>query len=322
MNTYLHQNFYNNINRLLDLNKFTSILIAISGGQDSLCLIKLIEDLMHMNQKKLNIEYIYIDHQWKKDSEKQIKHLINLLTVNKQSLSIYQIKNITNSEVVARNIRYNIIIQHAIKYNYSNIMTAHTNTDQIETFLMQLIRGGGIDAVTSLTKTRVLKNNIRIIRPLIHFSRSDITWFCRKFMLPIWSDISNYEHNIIRNRLRNELIPYLNRYFTLNIEKQINYFIKTSNIENEYIKQNAIKLYLKSRHKTNLALNCLILKHQHEALQLRVLQIFVYHNFQQTLNRNVLNRLLNLIQNKKSNNDIIKWRNLYFKIYYNWLYFY
>ena len=322
MNTYLHQNFYNNINRLLDLNKFTSILIAISGGQDSLCLIKLIEDLMYINQKKLNIEYIYIDHQWKKDSEKQIKHLINLLTVNKQNLSIYQIQNITNSELVARNIRYNIIIQHAIKYNYSNIMTAHTSTDQIETFLMQLIRGGGIDSVTSLTQTRVLKNNIKIIRPLIYFSRSDITWFCRKFMLPIWSDISNYEHNIIRNRLRNELIPYLNKYFALNIEKQINYFIKISNIENEYIKQNAIKLYLKSRHKTNLALNCLILKHQHEALQLRVLQIFVYHNFQQTLNRNILNRLLNLIQSKKSNNCIIKWKNLYFKVYYNWLYFY
>nr|QOS04672.1 tRNA-Ile-lysidine synthase [Sarcopeltis skottsbergii] len=322
MDTYLHKNFYSYINRILNFSQSSSILIAVSGGQDSLCLIKLIQDFVNKYQRQINISYIYIDHQWKADSKQQIKHLINLLNIKQTTVSIYQIREIPNSELEARNIRYKIIIQHAMKYNYSVIMTGHTNTDQIETFLLQLIRGNGIDAVTSLNKHRLLHNHLRIIRPLINFKRSDITWFCRKFTLPIWSDISNYEYNISRNRLRNELLPYLNKYFVFNIEKQINYFLRISDIENEYIRQNAIKLYLKSRHKTNIALNYRIIKQQHQALQVRVLQIFIYHNFNKTLNRSILNRLLILIKKNKNNTYILKWKNLHFKINLNWLYFY
>lgn len=322
MDTYLHHNFYSYINKILDFSQSSSILIAISGGQDSLCLIQLIQDIINKYELTVKIGYIYVDHQWKTDSKKQIKHLINLLKIKQATISIYQIKEIPNSELAARNIRYKIIIQHAITYNYSIIMTGHTNTDQIETFLLQLIRGNGIDAATSLNKYRILNNHLQIVRPLINFSRSDITWFCRKFKLPIWSDISNYEYNINRNRLRNELLPYLNKYFIFNIEKQINYFLNISDVENEYIKQNAIKLYLKSRHETNLALNYWIIKQQHKALQVRVLQIFIYHNFNKKLTKNILNKLLNIIQNNKKNVHILKWKNLNFRININWLYLY
>nr|YP_010904018.1 lysidine synthase [Caulacanthus ustulatus]WCH57269.1 lysidine synthase [Caulacanthus ustulatus] len=276
MNTYLHQKFNTSISKFLTHNSIQSLLIAISGGQDSLCLIKLLETFRKYHNKLLKITYIYVDHQWKKDSYHQIKHLINIIKNYESQIIIYQLKNITKSEVEARKYRYQIIIQYANLYNYSTILTGHTKTDKIETFWQQILRGTSLDGITSLKEYRKLKNKIYIYRPLLKFDRQEIYWFCRKFYLSIWSDITNYEYKITRNRLRHELIPYIYRYFTQNAESKICQFINISNLDNEYIKQNAIKLYLISRHTTNIALNYKFICQQHQALQIKTLQIFFF----------------------------------------------
>nr|WCH58109.1 lysidine synthase [Cystoclonium purpureum f. stellatum] len=274
MTTYLHRKFYHKINKFLINHSTNAILIAISGGQDSLCLIKLVEDFNKRYNLILKITYIYIDHQWKKDSQKQINHLTNIIKTTNQNIIIYQIKNIFKSEIKARQTRYQILLKHALKYKYSSIITAHTKTDKAETFIQQIIRGTSLNGITSFNEQRKLHKNLYMQRPLLDFTRYEINWFCRKFKLPIWSDITNYEYKIPRNRLRNELIPYINRYFTTNIEAKINNFLNISNLENEYIKQNAIKLYLQSRHEINIALNYKLIHKQHIALQKRTLQIF------------------------------------------------
>nr|YP_009295734.1 tRNA(Ile)-lysidine synthase [Mastocarpus papillatus]AOL58218.1 tRNA(Ile)-lysidine synthase [Mastocarpus papillatus] len=322
MYTYLHESFYTNMRNIIDSQPLSSILIALSGGQDSLCLVRLLQDFIKEYKCRLNISYIHIDHQWKKDSQKQVEHLINLLKIKNEKIYIYQIQHIVKSELEARNIRYQILIQHAANYKYTTIITGHTSTDKIETFLQQLMRGTTIDGATSLTHKRQLNKDTQIIRPLINYTRSDLAWFCRKFTLPVWSDISNYEYNINRNRLRNELLPYLNQYFLFNVEQQINYFLHISDIENEYIKQNAIKLYMISRHETNLALNYLLINKQHHALQARTLQIFIYHNFSQSLSQSFLNKIIYTIQKTSIKHYIIEWKNLRLKKYDNWLYIY
>nr|YP_009296249.1 tRNA(Ile)-lysidine synthase [Sebdenia flabellata]AOM65184.1 tRNA(Ile)-lysidine synthase [Sebdenia flabellata] len=317
MITYLHKQFNNIISQLKNIE---FVLVAISGGQDSICLVKLIEDFNTMYCSIKKIEYIYIDHQWRKDSKQQIKHLTNYIDQTPHNLSIYQIPKLTISELEARNLRYQIIIKHAIENHLSTIMTAHTQTDKIETFFQRLMRGASLNGTTSLNFKRQIHNNIQIIRPLIYIKRTDINWFCRKFFLPIWSDITNSYYNINRNRLRHELIPYLNQYFISSIEKHINKFIDESNINNDYIKQNAIKLYIISRHQTNIALNYLTIKPQHPAIQIRILQIFFYHNFNKALNRQISYQLLHLINKKNNNRKQIEWYNLIINIYNNWIY--
>nr|YP_009295838.1 tRNA(Ile)-lysidine synthase [Schimmelmannia schousboei]AOM64773.1 tRNA(Ile)-lysidine synthase [Schimmelmannia schousboei] len=276
MHTYLHIHFNKTIKKILNNNTLNMVLIAISGGQDSMCLIQLMEDFKknYQNIYSINIEYIYIDHQWKKDSKSQIQHLINFIKNKQSSISIYQIKYITASELTARYLRYKTLINHALKHKHMTILTAHSQTDKIETFFQQLMRGTSIDGATSLSNCRNIHKQLKIFRPLIDINRVDINWFCRKFYLPIWSDITNYDNNINRNRLRNEFIPYLRKYFMQNLEHQINTFLETCNIDNEYIKQNTIKLYLISRHKNNIALNYSLIKKQHIAIQARALQLF------------------------------------------------
>nr|WCH56071.1 lysidine synthase [Calliblepharis sp.] len=276
MNTYMHKKFYQKFNKFLLNYKSKSILVAISGGQDSLCLIKLIEDFQKKFYQKFTINYIYIDHQWKKDSHKQINHLINIIKTTCQKIIIYQIHNLVHSEIKAREIRYQILVKHSIKYKYTHIITAHTQTDKTETCLQHIIRGTSLNGITSFNEYRKFDNNIYIYRPLLNFTRTEINWLCRKLYLPIWSDITNYEYKINRNRLRHELIPYINKYFTNNIDKKIQNFLAISYLENEYIKQNAIKLYLYSRHKINIAINYNLICSQHTALQIRTLQIFFF----------------------------------------------
>lgn len=318
MYTYLHNIFQKYMIRIINFKEVKPILIAVSGGQDSLALVRLIQDF----QKKhyIKIQYIYIDHQWKKDSKYQVKHLTNYINFNQNSIFIYQIKKITFSEIEARQIRYQVLVKHALKYKLNKIITAHTQTDQIETFFQQLIRGSTIDGSTSLTFHRKLNKGIELFRPLIQIKRVDIHWFCRKFCLPVWSDITNYNYKINRNKLRNELIPYLNQYFISNIESNIHSFIQKSQIDNEYIKQNTIKLYLLSRHRKNIAFNFKLIKKQHLAIQQRTLQIFFYHNFNKLLNKFFLFKIINLIKKNQIYTSKIQWENLTININNYWIY--
>nr|YP_010199338.1 tRNAIle-lysidine synthetase [Gracilariopsis tenuifrons]UAD89196.1 tRNAIle-lysidine synthetase [Gracilariopsis tenuifrons] len=320
MHTFVHQKFLKALKYYENSNKTLSILIAISGGQDSLCLIQLLETSNVVKQYFKNIEYIYIDHQWRFDSKEQIKHLINYINTTKHKISIYQIKYKNMSESISRRIRYQILIRHARIHRQQIICTGHNKTDHLETFFVNLIRGTGLEGLSSLPLIRKLNKQTYLFRPLIEIHRADILWFCRKWNLPIWSDKTNFNYKNYRNRIRHEMLPYLKQYFSPQIEKHISDFLDLSSLENEYIKQNAIKLYLISRDKDYIGMNYKCIKVQHIALQKRVLQIFFYYHFNKSLNKKIgYNILKNLNRNHKSKIVII-WHNLYINIYKNWIY--
>nr|QCI04953.1 tRNA Ile-lysidine synthetase [Callithamnion tetricum] len=305
--------FNKNINNIHSLYNVKHALVALSGGSDSICLMKLLH-----NYNRLHIDYIYIDHQWSHDSYKHIEHLINQIKYYGLNIAIYQIKNITYSETNTRKIRYKIILHHATKYKYQAIITGHNNTDKIETFIQQIIRGTSINGATSLTFMNKIKKFF--FRPLIHITKTDLIWLCRYFCLPIWSDYTNYNYSIQRNRIRYELLPYLRNYLSHSIEKQIISFLTLSNIDNEYLKQNTLKLYLTSHHKSYVALNHIFIQKQHISLQTRILQLFFYHNFQIILKPKNIWYLISLIKNKLKNTQIVKYYNISIHITQYWLY--
>nr|YP_063699.1 conserved hypothetical plastid protein [Gracilaria tenuistipitata var. liui]Q6B8L1.1 RecName: Full=tRNA(Ile)-lysidine synthase, chloroplastic; AltName: Full=tRNA(Ile)-2-lysyl-cytidine synthase; AltName: Full=tRNA(Ile)-lysidine synthetase [Gracilaria tenuistipitata var. liui]AAT79774.1 conserved hypothetical plastid protein [Gracilaria tenuistipitata var. liui] len=315
--TYLHNKFLSIIPKYKNLIKPLSILIALSGGKDSLCLVKLIEDFNNTYNHFSRIEYIYIDHQWRSDSKQNIKHLLNYISITNNNTYIYQINKMEISEANMRNIRYQAIVRHAIQNSHDIIVTGHNQTDQVETFLLNLMRGTGLEGLSSLPYIRKITDQIQVIRPLIHINTGDVLWFCRKFNLPIWSDKTNFYYTNFRNRIRYELLPYLKEYFHPKIESNIINFLSLSSIENEYIKQNSIKLYLASRHSHYIAINYKIIKNQHLALQKRVLNIFFYHNFNKYVNSHILNQLIKMKYQRKLT---IVWETLRIKIYKNWIY--
>ena len=314
MQTFLHKKFFFNIKN--SIPKSSNILLALSSGQDSLCLLKLIDDCLLT--KSYNITGIYIDHQWKKDSLYHIQHIINLVQTKNIPLAIYQIKTRSFSEHMARENRYKALIEHAKKKQCTVIMTGHNNNDRIETFLQNIVRGTSLNGVTSLTLNKKVNSSLSMVRPLINFSRSEITWFCRLFYLPTWSDITNYNFHIKRNRIRHEIFPYLKNYFNPQIKKNLTKFIKLCCLENEYIKENTLKLYIKSRHKSIASLNIKRICEQHLVLQKRVIKLFFYYHFQKQIDMNFVKKIINIYYANECTN--IFFENLSIHYFNNWIY--
>ncbi|WP_157135555.1 tRNA lysidine(34) synthetase TilS, partial [Kamptonema sp. PCC 6506] len=152
--THLHAQFhYLLIHRQL-LPRNQRILVAVSGGQDSLCLTKLLLDLQPKWGWDLAI--IHCDHRWRTDSKANADR-VEELALNWQLPFYRQIaEEIPKTEATARQWRYQALAEVAIAHNYPYIVTGHTASDRAETLLYNLIRGSGADGLSALTWQRPL----------------------------------------------------------------------------------------------------------------------------------------------------------------------
>jgi len=197
----------------------TTLLLAISGGQDSMALLKLIVDLKRLY--KWQIEIWHGDHQWHNKSKKAEEEL-KLWCINNQiSFHSKQAnkKEVANEEK-ARDWRYKNLIMKAkllsannIYFPCTRILTGHTATDRAETIIMNLARGADLIGLSTLKEQRILENNIELVRPLLIFNRNETLEICKEFNLPIWIDPSNENINLTRNKIRKEILPVLNSIY-------------------------------------------------------------------------------------------------------------
>ncbi len=196
------------------------LLLAISGGQDSMALLKLIIDLRRLY--KWQVEIWHGDHQWHTKS-KRIEEELKLWCLNQQ-ISFHS--NKANKEEIAteekaRDWRYKQLLIQAkslssnnIYYPCIRILTGHTATDRSETIIMNLARGSDLTGLSALKERRDLEDNIELIRPLLIFDRNETLEICKEFNLPIWIDPSNENINLTRNKIRKEILPILNSIYT------------------------------------------------------------------------------------------------------------
>nr|YP_009315696.1 tRNA Ile-lysidine synthetase [Trichogloeopsis pedicellata]SCW24354.1 tRNA Ile-lysidine synthetase [Trichogloeopsis pedicellata] len=318
MHSFLHSKLLYNLdhNIKVKVNNNLSVLLAISCGQDSLCLLKLFLDIQNIINIKLGI--IHIDHQFRIDSNVNTQHMQNIIKLLNTPAYIYQLKPQIYSELEFRNMRYEIYIKTASIYSYNLIATAHTATDKLETSLNNMFKGGNLDSLHSLVWKRKIYKKLDIIRPLLNFTRGEISWLCRYYSLPIWVDYTNLYYINKRNRIRHELIPYLKQYYQHNLDKQMTIFLNKTYYDMEYLRQCTIKVYYYLRHPTYIAINYKLLLTQHLALQIRVLKLFFNYNLQTKLNDTLLKKILWNLENNTT--TYIESYKLTLKIYKTWLY--
>ncbi len=197
----------------------STLLLAISGGQDSMALLKLIIDLKKLY--KWQIEIWHGNHQWHNKSKK-IEEELKLWCLKKQ-ISFHSNKankkEVANEES-ARDWRYQSLIMKARFLSSNNrdfpckkILTGHTATDRAETIIMNLARGTDLIGLSTLKEQRTLENNLELVRPLLIFNRDETLEICKEFNLPIWVDPSNDNINLTRNKIRKEILPILNSIY-------------------------------------------------------------------------------------------------------------
>ncbi|BAU10304.1 PP-loop protein [Leptolyngbya sp. NIES-3755] len=239
--TPIHAQIHRTIRHRNLLQKNQSILIAVSGGQDSLCLAQLMIDLRSRWNWYLAIAHC--DHRWRSDSQQNAEHVATLAKQWNLPFHLKTADSIPGNEAEARNWRY---AQLQLIEGFSAIITGHTASDRAETLLFNLIRGSGADGLRSLNWTRSLSPTQTLVRPLLELTRAQTGEFCRDRNLQIWEDSTNSDLTYSRNRIRQELIPYLKTHFNPQTEQHLAQTIELLSADVDYLEDAAQELYKKA----------------------------------------------------------------------------
>ena len=198
--------FQNHINQNLPFLQGKKLLLATSGGLDSMVLLAL------CHQLKLDIRVAHCNFQLRgnesdadeKFVKSQCEKLDVLVYVNHFDTKKFADEQKLSIQVVARNLRYEWFNTLLINNNYDYILTAHHLDDSLETFLINFTRGSGLDGLTGIPE-----HNGTIIRPLLPFSRNEIEVFAKENNIKWREDSSNTLDKYLRNKLRHDVIPVL-----------------------------------------------------------------------------------------------------------------
>jgi tRNA(Ile)-lysidine synthase len=281
--TPLHAKIHQTLRDRSLLPKHESILVALSGGQDSLCLTQLLIDLRSRWNWQLAIAHC--DHRWRADSQANAEFVAALAQNWHLPFYLKTADSIPTSEAAAREWRYAQLQSIA---GFDTIVTGHTASDRAETLLFNLIRGSGTDGLRSLNWTRQLTPTLKLVRPLLELTRSQTAEFCRDRTLQIWQDSTNHDRTYARNRIRQELLPYLKANFNPQVEPHLAQTMELLSAEVEYLENVASDLYKTAIDSTCLSLDRKVLCKIPLAIQRRVIRQFLTRsltltpNFEQT----------------------------------------
>lgn len=269
--TQLHTRLHQTLRQRSLLPQGERILIAVSGGQDSLCLGKLLLDLRSKWDWQLAIAHC--DHQWSTDVgiAERVRDVANTWQLPFY-LKIADV--LKETEAAARKWRYQALGEIAREHEFKYIVTGHTKSDRAETFLYNLIRGAGADGLTALSWQRSLNQEITLVRPILDVYRHETLEFCQEFDLPIWFDVLNESSKYARNRIRGDLIPYLQDNFNPQVENSLAQTAELLRADVAYLEATAQEL-LEQVQGDNYQLNRLKLRHAPLAIQRRVVRQFL-----------------------------------------------
>ena len=227
------------------IQKKDKIVVGVSGGPDSITLL----ECLYKYKEKLQIEIIvaHINHLIREDSTEDEQYVENVCK-NKNIKCYIKRENILElaknkkmgTEEAGRKVRYEFFDEVLKKEKANKIAIAHNMNDNAETILLNLLRGTGLNGLEGIQPMEYNK----YIRPLINISRQEIEEYVEKNKLNPKIDYTNKENIYKRNKIRNELLPYL-KSLNPNIIENLSRLSKIVKEENSYIKKETENIYNK-----------------------------------------------------------------------------
>lgn len=208
------------------------IVVSVSGGPDSVVLLDLLARLKKCGGPELHV--FHLNHKLRGGEAEEDAAFVQRLAEQYQikysimrfNVALFSKQHKLSLEEAGRRIRYHFLRRVAKRYNCRWIATGHTRDDQVETFFMHLFRGSGPGGLAGIQSIR----EETIIRPILEFTRDEIMKYCNENSLTYRVDSSNECVELFRNKIRHELIPYIEEYFEHDIKNTI---IKTIDIIKE-----------------------------------------------------------------------------------------
>ena len=254
--------------------KNNSFVVGVSGGSDSLALTSIINELAKNNSYKFF--FAMVDHGIRKNSSKEAFQVKKLLKKNKINLTILENKKkiINNIQKNAREIRYDLLEKFCKKKKAKTLIVAHHQDDQVETFLIRLARGSGVEGLSSMHEMTMLKNGTRLIRPLLDFKKKELTYIAKKKFGKIFHDPSNKNKKFLRTNIRDLKINLVRKGLEIEkIIKSIKNIASTKQAIDFYVHE-TIRKIVNFRKKMTI-INLEKLKKQPSEIKFRIINIIV-----------------------------------------------
>ncbi|MCM8816302.1 MAG: tRNA lysidine(34) synthetase TilS [Candidatus Omnitrophica bacterium] len=187
-----------------------TILFAVSGGPDSVALVEICAENSQL-KKRMHIAYVH--HGLRKNADKELEFVRNIaknldVPFHWKKIKVKKTKDMSLEEV-ARAKRYEALIDIAKKTKSCAIMTAHTLDDQVETVLLNLIRGSGLKGLCGMRVVSKIDENLLLIRPFLSVEKKQILDFLEEKEIKYMFDESNLEIKFTRNFIRQKIMPLL-----------------------------------------------------------------------------------------------------------------
>lgn len=254
------------------------VVLAVSGGPDSICMLDILNDIKNDETIDINFEIAvaHVNHMIRKEAEedeKYVKKYCEEKQIEFYSKSIDVQKMANNNKIgieeAGRKARYDFFNEILERTNAQKIAIAHNKNDKVETVLMHILRGSGINGLKGIEAKRG-----KYIRPLIECERNEIEEYCTEKKMQPRIDKTNFENEYTRNKLRNLLIPYIKKEFNPNLIKTIDRLSNLVAEEENYMDkqvENVYKELLISEKEKEIQLNLKIFNIQEKVIKSRVI---------------------------------------------------
>ncbi|MFH1372900.1 MAG: tRNA lysidine(34) synthetase TilS [bacterium] len=228
----------NTINEHQLLNRGDAVLVALSGGPDSVALLHLLTHLQRPMGLKLTA--VYVNHQIRPDAalreerfcRKLCDRLGMELTIVSEDLPALARASKKTLEEAARDFRYQLFARLALEQDIDRIAVAHHRDDRAETILFRILRGTGTSGLAGMPIRRD-----KIIRPLFEVTKKDILVYLKRHRLKYCVDESNRDCTFARNFIRNRLLPDIRDHLNTNVDGALLNLSETVHREEAYLQE-------------------------------------------------------------------------------------
>ncbi|MGL5255323.1 MAG: tRNA lysidine(34) synthetase TilS [Brevinema sp.] len=218
------------------IEKAPRIVVGISGGRDSMALLHLLKPYYS------KIFVSHVNYQTRANSELEEALVTQTCHQHQIDFSVFKAEgcslDMPNFEAHARRVRYQFYQQCADKIEASLVLTAQHRNDLVETVFLRLLRGSNR---LYIKKIRKLSPNLVLARPLLDWSRDDITKYCQTNNIPWREDESNDSTYFLRNFLRKDILPQLNNRIS-NLDKRLALTAIINQEENDFLDRESARI--------------------------------------------------------------------------------
>lgn len=293
-------------NTIFEKNLFergSKIVLGVSGGPDSVVMLDVFSKLVP--KYDLELAVVHINYNLRgKDSEKDEKFVRSLCEkyLIKSSIFSEKVSKEDVSEKNLRDIRYTHFENIRKNSGFDFIAVAHSLDDQVETFLMRIVRGAGLTGLSAMKY-----KNGKIIRPLLGVSREEIMKYIKEHNLKYRIDKTNSESVFLRNKIRNKFIPILKREFNPRIKETIFNATRSIAEDADFLEYSGNKEYEKNK---SLKINKLL--NLHPALQRRLILkvIFSQKKNLRDIESKHIDEIIKAAKSTKGKNQIVLFQGL------------